>query len=481
MWSRWRFVASNTSLGASGWLGDGTRLVTPIRTEAGPSKAAPAWMFSSGLAIFAVSLAAYASLVRVLGVGGYDLTVYLMGGTAFRAGEPVYDRIVTSSFGVGYFTYPPVTLLAFGPLSLLPPGVVHGLMVALNLVVLLGVVWLALRLLGYRASRGLVGLALGIGGVALWLQPVYDTIGQGQVNLLLVAAVLTDVALDKRRRWPTGVLIGMAAAVKIVPGIFILYLLVTGRFRAAGTATATAAGLTLLGFLVARRDSVQFWLHGTFADAARVAMPLTPDSVFNQSLRGAAVRLAGAGLGTAIWVVLATAIAVIGLSLAAVAERTQGPLPGVLAAAVTGLLVAPLTWHEHWVWVVPVLVLLLDLAHRTVRHSPQVAGLLPFLLVPFLMWPLPIAPGQVGPASILSPARNLWHDKGIHNPVVGLLGTAYVTVGLILILGGAFVLSRALARRPDAGPGGRPASIHPQWSKANAAQPPRSNDSADRH
>lgn len=463
MWSRWRLARNSPG--------------PDHPVPAGTATSAPAWLFSAGLATFAVSMVAYASLTRVLGASGYDLTVYLMGGTAFRAGDPVYDQTLTSQLGVGYFTYPPVTLLAFGPLSMLPPDLVHGCMVAANVAVLVGVIWLALRLLDYRASRGLLGFALGIGGVAIWLQPVYDTIDQGQINLLLVGAVMTDVALADRRRWPAGILIGLAAAVKISPAIFIAYLLVTRRFRAAGLATATAAGLTALGFLVDRRDSVQFWFHGTFADVVRVAMPLTPDSVFNQSVRGAAVRLAGTGPGTAIWAVLAIAITVIGLRLAAVAQRTQGPLPGVLAVAVTGLLIAPLTWHEHWVWVVPVLVLLLDLAHRTVQRSPLVAGLLPFVLVPFLMWPLPIAPGRVGPASVLSPARNLWHDKGVRNPVVWLVSTAYVTVGLVLMLGGAFVLARSLARRvDDTGVPGRPATVHPQWTKAGAEPVQESSD-----
>ncbi len=404
----------------------------------------PSWLLAPGLTLFGVSTIAFLGLARVIGLGGYDLSVYLMGGTDFREGRPVYDAVMQSQYGSGYFTYPPVTLMFFGPLSRLSPATVHGLMILLTVAALLGVVWLTLRLLGGAPNAGLVGVTGGIAGAAMWLQPVYDTLDQGQVNIVLMCLVLADVAFDGRTRWPTGVLIGVAAAVKITPAIFILYLLLARRFRAAATAALTWFGLTAFGFLVAWSDSVRFWFHATFADSARVANPLTPASVFNQSLHGIALRFAGDHAGAVIWVVLAIVVGALGLTVAVVANRMEGPVPGLIAAAITGLLISPLTWHEHWVWIVPAVIFLADAARRVQQRWPTLAAAVPCAVaVPFLMWPQPtIAPDRIGPASILSPARHLWEDEGSHNPVVALLGTAYVTTGLLLLAAGAVALYR---------------------------------------
>lgn len=127
--------------------------------------------------------------------------------------------------------------------------------------------------------------------------------------------------------------------------------------------------MTALGFATAWSDSVRFWLQGTFADADRVASPLTVDSVLNQSVRALVVRLFGSGAEPGA-VLLAVAVAAGGLAIAVRAHRRHGPLAGVLAAALTGLLVSPVSWHEHWVWMLPVLILLADAG----RQAPASVG-----------------------------------------------------------------------------------------------------------
>ncbi|MGI5244857.1 glycosyltransferase 87 family protein [Dactylosporangium sp. CA-139066] len=409
---------------------------------AAPEFALPKWLLVPGAALFTASMAGFFGIARVLGLDDYDLQVYLMGGNAYRHGQPVYDQVMHSDYGSGYFTYPPITVLVFGPLSYLSLSKAHAIILVLAVAALVSIVWLTMRMIGARPGAGLIGATLAIAGAVVWLQPVYDTLVQGQINLFIVFLVIADFAFDGRRRWPTGVLIGVAAAVKIVPGIFILYLLLNRRFRAAVTAGVTWAVLTALAFAAAWSDSVQFWFRGTFADSTRVASPLTPGSVYNQSIHGITVRLFGQHGGDLAWFPLAAIVGIGGLALAIVASRAAGQLAGVLMCALTGLLVSPLTWHEHWVYIVPVLIWLGDVARRLSRTAPVLAGALPALPgLPFMMWPQPIGgPGQVGPASILSPARNLWEDKGNHNPVVFLAGTAYVAVGLLVMLVTAWVL-----------------------------------------
>lgn len=419
------------------------------RWSAEPGRAVelPSWLLVPGLAIFVTSLAAFFLLARIVAPEPYDLSVYLLGGEAYRHGQPVYAQQMHSQWGTGYVTYPPVTLLLFGPMSHLSLTAAHLIMLAVGILSLLAVVWLTLRLTGCVPGKGLVGVALGLTGAAVWTQPVFDSLGQGQINIVLMLLVLADIALSGRRRWPTGVLIGLAAAAKLTPGIFVLYLLLTRRYRAALTAAATWAGLTAVGFAAAWADSVSFWLRGTFADSHRVASPLTVGSVFNQSIHGVAVRLFGDPAGDVAWYLLAPLVAAGGLAVAVAAHRLVSPLAGLLACALTGLLVSPLSWHEHWVWIVPVLIVLAGVGYRIHRRAPVIAGALPCLAgLAFLTWPQPSGvPGQVVPASILSPARHLWEDEGNRHPVVALAGAAYVAVGLLLLLAVGWALRRGRA------------------------------------
>jgi alpha-1,2-mannosyltransferase len=395
----------------------------------------PRWLFVPGLAIFGVSAAAVLLIGRAVGFDPYDLGVYLMGGDTWRHGLPVYDQSVTSQWGQGYFTYPPATLLVFGPLSALPPGVVHAIMAGAGVLSIGAVVWLVLRALGARPGAGLIGLVLGVTGAALWLQPVYDSLQQGQINPMLMLLVVADLAARDRHRWTNGIGIGIATAAKITPGIFIVYLLITRRFRAAATAAATWAAVTAAGFVAAPGDSAQFWLHGTFFDSERVSMPLTPASVYNQSLHGAALRLLGTSGGTVVWAVVALVVGVAGMWAAAVIARAYAYIAGGLVAAVTGLLISPLSWHEHWIWIVPVVVVLAYAVWPARDRSPFLLPALPVLAgIGFLMWPLPgNADRDLVPASILSPAHHLWEGEGNHNPVVALAASAYVLVGLALL------------------------------------------------
>ena len=83
---------------------------------------------------------------------------------------------------------------------------------------------------------------------ALALEPVWQNLTFGQVNLFLMLAVLVDL-LRPERRW-TGVLLGLAAGVKLAPLVLVVMLVLVGGRMAAGRAIATFAGTVLVGFVV---------------------------------------------------------------------------------------------------------------------------------------------------------------------------------------------------------------------------------------
>jgi len=146
------------------------------------------------------------------------------------------------------------------------------------------------------------------------------------------------------------VLLGLATAVKLTPGIFILYLIAVRRPREAVTAAASALGATLLAWALMPAESAHYWGHLVFDDR-RIGQA---GNVWNQSIRGAVARLSGSpDRGHLLWLVLALAALAAGLVLAARLHAGGDPILGIGVAAVTGLLVSPISWNHHWVWALP--------------------------------------------------------------------------------------------------------------------------------
>jgi alpha-1,2-mannosyltransferase len=153
------------------------------------------------------------------------------------------------------------------------------------------------------------------------------------------------------------VLIGIAAAVKLTPLIFVPHLLLTGRRADAVRATATFVALQGLLLLLIPHDFRQFWAHAV-TDPARTG-PIYWAG--NQSLNGLVLRLSD----LAPWSLrVALAIgAVLAVPCAFLVRRLHlrgRPVPAMLVTAFLGLLVSPVSWSHHWVWAVPLIVFLLS-------------------------------------------------------------------------------------------------------------------------
>ncbi|HEX6343726.1 glycosyltransferase 87 family protein [Umezawaea sp.] len=280
-----------------------------------------------------------------------DLAVYVGGGQAVTSGEPLY-QLVVPPFGY-QFTYPPFAALLFIPLSLVGAGALKIAWTFVGVLLLEVVLLLSLRWVRSGPARGHVALAAVVALAAMWLGPVRSTLETGQVNLLLVALVLADFTLLSRSR-AMGVGIGLAVAIKLTPGVFLVYLLLTRRFRPALTAVATFLATVLLSLAVLPSDTLKYW-GGVFVDADRVAIT---QHRFQQSLRGVVARVAHSTDTTLVWACLAVVLAVLGLVLAVRLWRRGQDQWGVLVTAGVGLVVSPVSWEHHWVWVVPGLVFL---------------------------------------------------------------------------------------------------------------------------
>lgn len=290
-----------------------------------------------------------------------DLQVYRAGAEHLLDGVPLYDGGVLLDLP---FVYPPFAAVVFVPLTVLPLPVLKLVWTVAGVALVVFVVRRSAALLEWRATPAVVALLV---AVLLALDPIRTTFYLGQINVVLLAVVLADVAGRAGRC--RGVGVGLAAAVKLTPLVFVGYLLLTGRVRAAMTALATFAVALGVGFLVAPADSVTFWLEGTFAAADRIS-PVA--STANHSLNGLLVRAGAPG-----WVELSASavVAVAGLAVAVHAHRRGETLLGVTVCGLLSAAVAPFAWSHHFVWFGPLVVLL---AHRALqgdrRAGVELAG-----------------------------------------------------------------------------------------------------------
>ena len=321
------------------------------------------WLLPAGLVAFAAVVAVYLAYVLrhplrwVL--HAMDLHVYYVSGLVTRhvppywnphRASPLYDWPWSLSHG-HFFTYPPFAALLFTSTSFLPWTLLTRVSMAVNVGFLLASAWFTFGLLGYRAGRARAGAALLVSAAVFLAEPVLRDIYLGQIELALMALVLWDFS-QPGQRWWKGAGIGVAAGVKLVPLIFIPYLLLTRRFRQAAVASAAFAVTVLAGYVVLPADSRRWWLHEVFADSSRVVTFIGQES--NQSLRGLITRLAGSGAaGVTPWLPAVALVTVVGLGAAVLLARAGHDAAGVLACALTGLLVSPVSWDHHWVWMVP--------------------------------------------------------------------------------------------------------------------------------
>jgi alpha-1,2-mannosyltransferase len=277
-----------------------------------------------------------------------DVLVYRFGAVRVRDGLDLYSTGFYGSRDVLLFTYTPFAALCFIPLSLFSRLAVQILSLLAMSVLLTYAVQRMLRWFGVTAAHGLWGLTALLVGLLIWLEPVQRSVQLGQINLLILAVVLADLLGRKDRKW-AGVGVGLVAGIKLTPAIFIIYLVLMGRLRAAVAATATLATTVLVGFAVLPKDSRYFWTDGYFEDARRISR----DPGVSSSLRGLFVRLHYPG---ALATIVAIVLAVAGLALGVLAWRRGHAMVGIAVVGLASAATSPFSWSHHWVWFAPLVV-----------------------------------------------------------------------------------------------------------------------------
>ncbi|MFF5502181.1 glycosyltransferase 87 family protein [Streptomyces roseolus] len=363
-----------------------------------PSRARP-WPLVAAAAACLISFAAFWVAQRVAHVNMLDVMVYRAEAETLRAGGDLYAMRATSANLA--MTYPPFAAVLFLPLTLVGVPLMRTLSTAGNLLLVVALVRLSLELvrpvLASPARRAdLWRTTLGVAAVVVWCEPVWTTLRYGQINLLVAVAVLWDLTRREGSRW-AGLGIGLATAVKLTPGLFVVLLLAAGVLlwrrgrgmnqwlRTALTATGVFLVTTLAMAVALPADSRTFWTRTLF-ETGRVGHA---EETANQSLSGVLARLMHTDAPGLWWLAAAVLLGGAGMALA-VRAAVRGDRPvAVVVTAFTALMVSPISWSHHWVWCVPLLILLHD---RT--RAWWVTGAVATAFASFALWWVPHDPGR---------------------------------------------------------------------------------------
>jgi alpha-1,2-mannosyltransferase len=329
-----------------------TPRTAPVVRLVAPQRHRPAQLLLELLPPFLVALALLPFVIsfgklRPWQPSTIDLQVYVYAVKDMLAGRDIFAT--TTPFWNLYFIYPPIAAVLMVPLAFGP-------------YVMWQVIWTAVLVLAQQSVLKRCGVPrgwkLGLIGVAVVLavEPIRTTLGYGQVNTMLMALVVADLLPDRpgeRRRIPQGTLIGLAAAIKLTPLLFVVFAFLIGRRRVALTAVISFAAFTGLGAVLLFSETVAFF-GGLSGGDTRTASPLYTG---NQSLLGVFFRLADTSRTTTLLgLAVAGIVALLGTLVAAHWWRAGEK---VFALALVGLctcLASPLSWTHHYVWILPMAV-----------------------------------------------------------------------------------------------------------------------------
>ncbi|HEX5143566.1 MAG TPA: mannosyltransferase [Mycobacterium sp.] len=304
------------------------------------------------------------------GANFVDLHVYLGGARALNHPGTLYSYVYadqTPDFPLP-FTYPPFAAVVFYPLTWLPFWLVALCWQLGIIAALYGIVRLSQRLLGIVGG---IASAMLWTAVAIWLEPLRSTFDYGQINVLLALMVLW--AVYSARGWLSGLLVGLAAGIKLTPAVAGLYFIGVRRGGAAVFAAFVFTATVLLSLAVLG-DQARYYFTDLLGNARRIG-PI--GTSFNQSWRGGISRIVGhdAGYSTPVVVALAVTAMIAWLAWHALAQDS-GPEPGnqdrlglLLVVQLFGLLLSPISWTHHWVWLVPLMIWLLQGPYRYLTEA----------------------------------------------------------------------------------------------------------------
>lgn len=359
------------------------------------------------IAVLVVEIVALIYVTTIDRHNHIDAEVYQLGARAWLDGTPLYGPLPPTESGYQLpFIYPPFAAVLFAPLALLTKHQtikVTEIVTTVALVASLALVVNASKALAPRRDQVLPITAC-ILPIATISEPVLETFGYGQISVLLMAMTLVDCLWrtgegSRKLPWPRGMMLGIAAGIKLTPAAFLLFFLLRRDFRTIAWAAVSFLATVAIGLAASVPDSIRFWTHevfniGTTSFGKDFAGNV---SVFagNLTLHSMLTKFGLTGLTmTAVFgLCAAIVLALTGLGMWQ-ALRERDLAFAVMINAIAELLLSQVSWSHHWVWAIPTLAMLTAAALRNRQLSllvPTAFASAVFVLGP--QWSIPAGNG----------------------------------------------------------------------------------------
>jgi alpha-1,2-mannosyltransferase len=396
-----------------------------------PMQRLPTWAIACAST---VPWAGYMVYARLGARFSLDLRVYRAAAAALLAGHNPYHGLFTGHHLP--FTYPPIAVVVFVPLSRGSVHLVEALWWLINSAAMVAILSIAISATFTLARKRTLAIALFLTPVlSLAFEPVRTNTNYGQINALLFLLVLLDITLVRGRG--RGVLVGIAAAIKLTPLVYLIYFAVGREWRALMRGLVAFAGLGAAVWLVLPRESDTFWFHQVL-DPSRTGHV---GSVRNQSLDGLLHRWPFGPRGSDFaWAILVLVVVAAGTLLARRLISRGRVIDAVVALGLTGDLASPISWTHHWIWIAIIPVLLV----RGFKGQPAVVAAMVLLCL-------------VGTTGSSTSLQVVWVEKSLSDSLV-LAGGLLLFTWLVSEVRLRYVLERGMTgaapNRPSA-PGQR--------------------------
>ena len=381
----------------------------------------------------------------------YDFCQEWTSARNYFTGHPIYmeyARSIEVHLGLQvdtpfkYNAHPPASVLLVLPAGLLDYRLAYLLWAVISMCCLAIALWGILRQRGEQITTGagLVFLILLVGGNAL-----RHHIVQGQLNLVLLLIIVGAWAADRKGRPGTsGMLIGLAGAIKLFPAFLVVYFVARCRWRSVWAAAASFASVNLAAATLFGLDSFVAYLTEVMPSVSRYR-----DTWENASVWGFWSRLFDGSYGQVVplWraptiaslLAILSCIAVTAWTVRAVSRVSRRDTSDLAFSlcVIAMLIVSPITWDHYSV----LLILPLIIAWQAERESPIARGILATILVLLLT----ISPYWI------------WHARGLGSTDVRLVPFPAEPVYVLTIISypfyallGFYLLVLKRLRMPDA-------------------------------
>jgi alpha-1,2-mannosyltransferase len=308
------------------------------------------------LVSFALGLAA--TLAVAGDTLGFDFLAYHQAAARLLAGRPLYDMSYSQTGGFGLFYDPPTFAPILLPLGLLTATTATWSWIAISICAFL------VGVAAMPVSRTVKWSTILLAG---WSFPFVYAVKLGQVGpILFFLFALGWRWLD--RQIPFGIVGALGAAIKLQPGILLVWALLTLRFRAVVAGGLVLIALAILTTVIAGPTSWTDFLTliRAVSDPIRTTHNFTPGAIAFAS--GSTAEVAGL-------IQLVSTVGVVALLLMSIRWATDEA--SYMIAVIASQLVSPIVWDHY------AMLLLLPVAYL-LASGRWWAAIIPLLTA----WPL---------------------------------------------------------------------------------------------